>query len=70
LTHYRQALLIGTLAAAYAEAGRFKDAAAAAQKAQDVALAQGQKEIADRNGRLKKLYQTGQAYHVDTRLPP
>jgi tetratricopeptide (TPR) repeat protein len=70
LTHYQQAFLIGTLAAAYAEAGRFKDAAAAAQKAQDVALAQGQKEIADRNARLLKLYQSGQAYHVDTRLPP
>jgi tetratricopeptide (TPR) repeat protein len=70
LTHYQQAFLIGTLAAAYAEAGRFKDATAAAQKAQDVALAHGQKEIADRNGRLMKLYQTGHAYHVDTRLPP
>jgi len=47
-THYQEAFLIGTLAAAYAEAGRFDDAVATAQKAHDVALAHGQKEIAEK----------------------
>ncbi len=42
-TDYQEAFLIGTLAAAYAEAGRFNDAVAAAQKSHGVALAHGQK---------------------------
>ena len=69
-THYQQAFLIGTLAAAYAEAGRFPDAIAAAQKAHDVALAHGQKEIAESNARLMQLYKSGQPFHVGSNLPP
>ena len=38
LDHDRQPMFIGTLAAAYAEAGRFDEAVAAAQKAHDLAL--------------------------------
>jgi Tfp pilus assembly protein PilF len=63
LTQYRKPFLVGTLAAAYAEAGRFNDAVITAQKAQDLALAQGQKEIAARNKELMALYQTGRAFH-------
>jgi tetratricopeptide (TPR) repeat protein len=69
-THYQQAFLIGTLAAAYAEAGRFPDAIAAAQKAHDVALAHGQKEIAESNARLMQLYKSGQPFHAGANLPP
>ena len=65
-THYQQAFLIGTLAAAYAEVGRFDDAVAAAQKAHDVALANGQKDIAERNLRLMQLYQSGKPFHMQT----
>ena len=62
-THYQKAFLIGTLAAAYAEAGRFDDAIAAAQKAHDVALAGGDKDLAARNAQLLQLYQSHQAFH-------
>ncbi|MGH7939605.1 MAG: tetratricopeptide repeat protein, partial [Limisphaerales bacterium] len=64
LTHYKNAQSIGTLAAAYAEAGRFGDAIAAARKAQDVAQASGQRDIAERNAQLLKLYERHQAYHM------
>jgi Flp pilus assembly protein TadD len=46
LTGYNEAVLIGTLAVAYAEAGRLNDAVAAGQKARAVALAHGQMEVA------------------------
>ena len=62
-THYQQAVMVGTLAAAYAEAGRFDDAVATARKARDSALALGQKEIADNNERLMELYKSGRAFH-------
>src|SRR5262249_44476905 len=61
---YQQAFLIGTLAAAYAEAGRFNDAVAAAQKAHDVALAHGQKDIADQNLKLMEYYKAGKPFHM------
>ena len=66
---YQEAFLIGTLAAAYAEAGRFDDAVAAAQKAHDVALAHGQTEIADRNLQLMQLYKSGKPFHMETNAP-
>jgi len=55
-------VLIGTLAAAYAEAGRFPEAVRTAQEAQAVARATGQGEVADRNGQLLELYRSGQPY--------
>jgi len=63
LTHRTQALKIGTLAAAYAEAGRFDDAVATAQLAHDVALTNGQKGVAEANLKLQKLYKAHQAFH-------
>jgi protein O-mannosyl-transferase len=63
LTRYQRPMLVGTLAAAYAEAGRFDEAVAAAQKARDLALASQQQELADRNYKLLELYRTHQAYH-------
>ena len=41
LTHYGQPLFIGTLAAAYAEAGRFPEAVTTAEKAEQLATAAG-----------------------------
>ncbi len=70
LTHYQEAALIETLAAAYAEAGRFNDAVATAQKVRTVALAHGQKEIAARNEQSLELYQSGRAYHQEARPAP
>ena len=69
-THYQQATMVGTLAAAYAEAGRFDDAVATAQKARDSALALGQKETADNNERLMELYKSGRAFHEAAAAAP
>ena len=43
LTHYQNTLMVGTLAAAYAEAGRFDDAIATAQRACDLASESGKR---------------------------
>jgi Tfp pilus assembly protein PilF len=63
LTHYEKTIFIGTLAAAYAEAGRFAEAAAAAQRAIDHALAWKENDLAQRNRQLLELYRAGKAYH-------
>jgi tetratricopeptide (TPR) repeat protein len=63
LTRYQRPIMIGTLAAAYAEAGRFDEAIATAQKARALAAASGEKALADKNQRLLELYQAHQPYH-------
>ncbi len=63
VTDYKVPLMIGTLAAAYAEAGRFDDAMAAAERARDLALALGRKEVAEKNTELIQLFKTRQPYH-------
>lgn len=62
LTQHREPVLLGTLAAAYAEAGRFDDAAATAEKACTLATAAGQKEVADKNRELLELYRARKPY--------
>ena len=62
LTDYKVATLVGTLAAAYAEQGRFDRAIETAQKAQSLALAGGENEIAATNERLMDLYRRKCAY--------
>jgi len=62
-THYREVMLIGTLAAAYAEAGRFDEAIATAQKACDLASQLGKPELVERNQQLLALYRAHQPYH-------
>jgi protein O-mannosyl-transferase len=61
----------GTLAAAYAEAGRFADAVKAADRAIALAAAQKDAVTADALRRQCQLYRTGCAYHESTsqRLP-
>ena len=63
LTGNAQPMLLGTLAAAYAEAGQFSEAQATARKAAELALASGQKELAARNRQLLELYQSNRPYH-------
>jgi len=63
LTHYQNAILVGTLAAAYAEAGRFDDAVETAEKAITLATARGNKALAAKNRELLELYRAGKAYH-------
>jgi tetratricopeptide (TPR) repeat protein len=66
LTDHQTPVLIGTLAAAYAEAGRFKEAIETARRARNLARAAGQLEVAEKNRQLLELYQSGRAY----RQPP
>jgi Tfp pilus assembly protein PilF len=63
LTRDSSPLLIGTLAAAYAEAGRFDEAVNTAQKAGNLAQAQGNKALAQRNLELIAIYRSHHAYH-------
>jgi tetratricopeptide (TPR) repeat protein len=62
LTENKQPVLIGTLAAAYAEAGRFADAVQTAEKARDLAQKLDLKDLADRNTQLLELYRAGKPY--------
>ena len=63
LSHYKKAIFMGTLAAAYAEAGKFDLAAAMAERARARALENGNTEVAARNEELLELYKAGRAYH-------
>jgi hypothetical protein len=63
LTQNKAPLMIGTLAAAYAEAGRFDEAVAAAQKAHDLAVSLGKKGVAAKNLELLEIYRSHQPYH-------
>lgn len=62
LTQQKETFLIGTLAAAYAAAGRFDDAVATAQRAVDLATATGQPPLAARNRELLELYRSGKPF--------
>jgi Flp pilus assembly protein TadD len=56
LTHYKRTIYIGTLAAACAEAGRFDDAMAAAQKAIALAQQNGEQNLLQKNRELLERY--------------
>jgi Tfp pilus assembly protein PilF len=63
LTGGRNARFLATLDAAYAEAGRFPEAIAAAQKTLSTAQSLGQTELAAAAEKRLKLYQAGKAFH-------
>lgn len=63
LTNNEQPVYLGTLAAAYAEAGRFSDAIATAEKARDLARKAGLEKVAERNEQLLEFYRAGRPYH-------
>jgi len=69
LTQNRRTIMVGTLAAAYAEAGRFSDAVATAQKACDRASIFKEDEVLARNRELLELYRAGRAYHEKSENP-
>lgn len=56
LTQFRQTIFIGTLAAAYAEAGKFDDAIATAQRACEAAQRNGETNLLRKNQALLELY--------------
>jgi len=63
LTDYKQTVFIGTLAAAYAEAGRFADAITAAKKACANAESHGETASLRLNQELLALYERHEPYH-------
>ena len=63
LSGYKEARTLGTLAAAYAEAGRFTEAVEAAQKAVEAARASGNAQLAAVGGQLLNLFRAGKPYH-------
>jgi len=64
LTDYKQSALISTLAAAYAEAGRFPEAVATAERAVKMQTASGETGMADINNQLLIQYRSGKPYHA------
>lgn len=60
---YKDPITMGTLAAAYAEAGQFKDAIATADKAANLAAAGGNSRLVAINTQLLQLYRAGKPYH-------
>jgi tetratricopeptide (TPR) repeat protein len=62
LTQYHQTTMVGTLAAAYAEAGRFSDAVATAEKARALASQAGDAVLRAKNQDLLELYRAGRPY--------
>ncbi len=63
LTSFRQSGMVGTLAAAYAEAGRFSEAISMAEKAVSLATDAGDMQFAAANQQLLLLYRAGKPYH-------
>jgi len=62
LTREQEPVFMGTLAAAFAETGDFEKAALAGQKAHDLAMSQGRKELADKNLQYLALYRAHKPY--------
>jgi hypothetical protein len=62
-TRYRITIMVGTLAAAYAEAGRFDEAISTGQKACALASESGAQYLLEKNQELLELYRKHQPYH-------
>ncbi len=62
LTDYKMPGMVGTLAAAYAEAGRLPEAVSTAAKAAELAAASGDAQFAAQNRQLLELYRAGRPY--------
>jgi tetratricopeptide (TPR) repeat protein len=63
LSGNREPLMLGTLAAAYAEAGRFSEAIATAEQAIALARAANQSALVQRNEELLLRYRANEPYH-------
>ncbi|GAI26643.1 unnamed protein product, partial [marine sediment metagenome] len=62
LTNYEQPELLGTLAAAYAAAGRFSEAVAATEDGLELARSSEKKELTEEIQNRLRLYKAGQSY--------
>ena len=63
LSHYKKTIYVGTLAAAYAEAGRFDDAIVTAQKACALAEKAEDQTLLQKNQQLLELYRAHKPFH-------
>ena len=63
LIGYNEPRLLDTLAAAYAEAGRFDEAVGTAERALELARLAGERKLAADISKRLELYRQGQAYH-------
>jgi tetratricopeptide (TPR) repeat protein len=70
LTHYGEPLFLGTLAAAYAESGRFPEAVATAEKAGQLATDAGLAALVAKNRQLLELYRAGKPYRESRPASP
>jgi Tfp pilus assembly protein PilF len=70
LTDSKMPIVVGTLAAAYAEAGRFDKAISTGEKARSLALSTGQNAVAEKNAKLLELYHAGRPYREGSNSPP
>jgi Flp pilus assembly protein TadD len=61
-TSFKAPALLGTLSAAYAEAGRFEEAVKTAEQASRLATSLGQTDLANRNQKLLATFQVGKPY--------
>ncbi len=59
MTEYKYPLYLETLAAAYAESGRFKEAIQAADSAKELAAEKGDRDLAERLDRALHDYKKG-----------
>ena len=66
LTEFRQPLFMSTLAAAYAESGRFPKAVCMAEKAMHLQINAGETDLAQLNCQLLDQYRAGKAFHDQT----
>lgn len=66
LTGWQMPVFLSTLAAAYAETGRFDDAVRTAEKAKALAEAAGQTNLVQRNEELLQLYRAGKPFRDPT----
>lgn len=63
LTEYKQAQMTGTLAAAYAEAGRYAEAVTLCQTTLELARSSGDQRTSDISSQLLNLYRNNRPYH-------
>ena len=69
LTERKQAQYLATLAAAYAEAGRFAEAVSAAETAGKLAASAGQKDLAAKCGNLLEAVKSGKPWREPLKAP-
>jgi hypothetical protein len=70
LTKHEHPVMLTTLAAAYAETGRFADAIRTAEQAIQLARQAGADALVNRNLQLLEYYRQGEAYHQQDKAPP